>query len=113
MIVAEAKSESGHSETEGPEVVAEAKETEELLPETGSNGDSEPNQENIEDGSTFSYDQLKTKSSKPVSGIDFKRREVSIYLHIVVLCMYSCSLRFIFFKGVWKYIYQIFRYEKL
>ncbi|KAF7804071.1 villin-3-like isoform X1 [Senna tora] len=79
---AEAKSESGLSETEGPEVVAEAKETGDLAPETGSNGDLEPKQEIVEDGNdgqssqrTFSYDQLKTKSTNPVSGIDFKRRE--------------------------------------
>ncbi|KAK4272520.1 hypothetical protein QN277_021066 [Acacia crassicarpa] len=78
----EAKSESGQSETEGPEEVVDAKETEELATETGSNEDLEPKQENVEDvndnqssQSTFSYDQLKTKSSNPVSGIDFKRRE--------------------------------------
>lgn len=28
--------------------------------------------------STFSYDQLKSKSENPVTGIDFKRREVGV-----------------------------------
>ncbi|XP_061363942.1 villin-3-like [Gastrolobium bilobum] len=72
----EAKSESAYSEMEE---AAEAKETQELAPESGSNGDLEPKQENVEDGNdsqrTFSYDQLKTKSGKNVSGIDPKRRE--------------------------------------
>lgn len=87
--MAETKSESGNSETGGPEEAAEAKETQELASETGSNGDLEPKQKDVEDGkdsqssqSTFSYDQLKTKSNNPVSGIDFKRREVSLDLHV-------------------------------
>ena len=85
-----AKSESGHSEIEGPEEAVEAKEREELAPETGSNGNSEPVQENGKDGSdsqsqrTFSYDQLKNKSDNPVSEIDVKRREVSLTLDIVL-----------------------------
>ncbi|TKY62623.1 Villin-2 protein [Spatholobus suberectus] len=76
------KSESAPSETEGVEEAAEAKETEELPPETGTNGDSEPKQENVEDRNdsensqnVFSYEQLKTKSGRVVSGIDLKRRE--------------------------------------
>lgn len=35
-------------------------------PETGTNGDE----------TTFSYERLKTKSSNPVHGIDYKQREV-------------------------------------
>lgn len=57
----------------------------EVPPVSQSNGeDSEPNQETVreaidsESGQTFSYDQLKAKSDNPVTGIDFKRREVSI-----------------------------------
>ncbi|XP_061340327.1 villin-3-like [Gastrolobium bilobum] len=78
----DAKSESAHSETEGLEEVAEAKETQELAPETGTNGDSESKQENVEDGndsqnsqSVFSYEQLMTKSGNHLSGVDLKRRE--------------------------------------
>ncbi|KAF1897790.1 hypothetical protein Lal_00032550 [Lupinus albus] len=78
----DAKHESPHSESGGPEEVAEAKETQETSPETGSNGDSEPKQEKVEDGndgqnnqSVFSYEQLNTKSGSVVSGIDLKRRE--------------------------------------
>ncbi|XP_027350667.1 villin-3-like isoform X2 [Abrus precatorius] len=78
----DAKSESTPSETEGLEEVAGVKETEELVPGTGTNGDSEPKQENVEVGNDsensenfFSYEQLKTKSGSLVSGIDLKRRE--------------------------------------
>ncbi|KAL5124432.1 Villin-2 [Glycine soja] len=67
------------SDSSEVEEVAEAKETEELPPETGSNGDLEPKQENVEEGNdgqrTFSYEQLKTKSGRNVPGIDLKRRE--------------------------------------
>ncbi|XP_020211398.1 villin-3 isoform X1 [Cajanus cajan] len=81
-FVPDTKSESAPSETEAVEEVAEAKETEEVAPETGTNGDSEPKQENVQDGNDsensqnfFSYEQLKTKSGSVVSGIDLKRRE--------------------------------------
>ncbi|XP_057438079.1 villin-3 [Lotus japonicus] len=74
---ADAKSESAHSEEALEE---EAKEREELAPETGSNGDSEPKQENVEDENDsqnsqrfFSYEKLKAKSE--LSGVDLKRRE--------------------------------------
>ncbi|KAH1194677.1 Villin-2 [Glycine max] len=79
------KSESAPSETEVVEEVADVKETEEVAPEAGTNGDSEqPKQENVEDGrndsennnqNVFSYEQLKTKSGSVVSGIDLKQRE--------------------------------------
>lgn len=99
VLLPEAKSESGQSETEGPEEIAVVKETEEHATETGSNGDSEPKQEIVEDVDdnqnsqrTFSYDQLKTKSSNPVSGIDFKRREVSLDLPLLIfLFPWDCS----------------------
>ncbi|XP_057720707.1 villin-3 [Arachis stenosperma] len=78
----DAKSESTPSETEGPEEVAEVKETEEPAPGTGSNGNSEPKQESVEDSNdtqnsqtVFSYEQLKAKSGSHLSGIDLKRRE--------------------------------------
>ncbi|KAI4300793.1 hypothetical protein L6164_034128 [Bauhinia variegata] len=79
--LSETKSESTHSETEVAEEAGESKMSQELPPISGSNGASTPKQENVEDGNgqssqgTFSYDQLKTKSDNPVTGIDFKRRE--------------------------------------
>lgn len=78
----EAKSESAYSETEGSVDIGEVKEAEEVTP-ASENNVTEPKQavqdetysETIQ--STFSYDQLKAKSDNPVTGIDFKRREVS------------------------------------
>ncbi|KAL4607947.1 hypothetical protein ACB092_09G212100 [Castanea dentata] len=78
---AETKSENDRSDSEGPQEVAEIKESEEVAPRSESNGgDSEPKQETVQEndsgsGRTFSYDQLKAKSDNPVTGIDFKRRE--------------------------------------
>ncbi|XP_058738233.1 villin-3 [Vicia villosa] len=78
----DAKSETAPSESEGPEEVTETKEAEELAPETGSNGNSETKQEDVEDGndnqnsqSVFTYEQLKAKSGSHLSGVDLKRRE--------------------------------------
>ncbi|XP_054809199.1 villin-2-like isoform X3 [Prosopis cineraria] len=78
----EGKGESARAETGRLEEVEDAEETEELAHETGGDGDSEPKQENLDDDVvspssrvTYSYDQLKTLSDTPVSGIDFKRRE--------------------------------------
>jgi len=89
--IPDTKSESAPSEKEIVEEVTEVKETEVVALETGTNGDSEqPKQENVEDGGNdsennnqnfFSYEQLKTKSGSVVSGIDLKRREVSLGLH--------------------------------
>ncbi|XP_068494097.1 villin-3-like isoform X2 [Phaseolus vulgaris] len=75
VLAAETKSDSSEVEE-----VAEAKETtEEPAPETGSNEDMEPKEENVEESNgnqmTFSYEQLKTKSGIDVAGIDLKRRE--------------------------------------
>lgn len=77
---AEVKSES---EAEGSEV-AETKDTEEVTSvseslgeDTESKQDTEQDEINNESGqSTFMYDQLKAHSDNPVTGIDFKRREV-------------------------------------
>lgn len=70
--ILDTKSESAPSKMEVVEEVADVKETEEVAPEAGTNGDSEqPKQENVEDGrndsennnlNVFSYEQLKTKS---------------------------------------------------
>ena len=82
VLAAETKSENDRSESEGPQEVAEIKESEEVAPRSESNGgNSEPKQETVQEndsgsGRTFSYDQLKAKSDNPVTGIDFKRREV-------------------------------------
>lgn len=85
VLSADAKSETAPSESEGPEEVTETKEAEELAPETGSNGNSETKLEDVEDGndnqnsqSVFTYEQLKAKSGSHLSGIDLKRREVSL-----------------------------------
>jgi len=88
VLAAETKSDSSEVEE-----VAEAKETtEEPAPETGSNEDMEPKEENVEESNgnqmTFSYEQLKTKSGIDVAGIDLKRREVSRFLLILlILCV--------------------------
>jgi len=64
---------SEDNETEGSTTVSENNEEQ-----------SEAKQEPLQDVNTsenmvtvFSYDQLKAKSDNPVTGIDFKRREVS------------------------------------
>lgn len=82
MLSEEEKSESANSETEGSLDVAEVKEVEEVAL-ASEDYVSEPKQETVRDGndsesslSTFSYDQLKAKSDNPVTGIDFKQREV-------------------------------------
>ncbi|RZC83466.1 hypothetical protein C5167_046252 [Papaver somniferum] len=94
---AEEKSESTASEVEAPpevsEVVEEVKETVEEVKETmedevesvsisENNGEDteekqeEPQADEIAAGSTtFSYDQLRSKSTDPAQGIDFKQRE--------------------------------------
>ena len=83
FLTEEAKSESAYSETEGSVDIGEVKEAEEFTPASEDNV-IEPKQATVQDEnysdtnqSTFSYDQLKAKSENPVTGIDFKRREVS------------------------------------
>ncbi|XP_010269772.1 PREDICTED: villin-2 [Nelumbo nucifera] len=73
------KSENTSPEVEDAQETQEVKETEGVVSVSQSNGEDlvkeviQPN-ENGGDG-TFTYDQLKTKSANPVSGIDFKKRE--------------------------------------
>ena len=97
---AEAKSELDPSEAEDSQEVAEAKETD-VVSETNGE-DSEPKQEIEQDEtgsgstqSTFSYEQLKAKSENPVTGIDFKRREVcpaiDVFKFALSFSEYSCS----------------------
>ncbi|KAK7278925.1 hypothetical protein RJT34_23964 [Clitoria ternatea] len=73
--VAEAKSDIADTEVEE---VAEAKETEELTPETGG-GDLEPKEETEDDGNvnqkTFSYETLKAKAVHDLPGVDLNQRE--------------------------------------
>lgn len=91
VLAAETKSENDQSESEGPQEVAEIKESEEVAPRSESNGgNSEPKQETVQEndsgsGRTFSYDQLKAKSDNPVTGIDFKRREVVSIMNAFIL----------------------------
>ncbi|XVF75782.1 hypothetical protein PTKIN_Ptkin13bG0214500 [Pterospermum kingtungense] len=98
----EAKSEVDPSEAEDSQEIAQA----ETGLASGKIGEySEPKQETEqqeENGSggtqsTFSYDQLKAKSENPVTGIDFKRREVCPAL------MFLGSL-FIFFLNVFMFL---------
>ena len=72
------------SETEGPQELPEVKETGEAAPASESSED-DSKQKTLQDESesessrsTFSYDQLRAKSDNPVTGIDFKRREVGL-----------------------------------
>ena len=41
--------------------------------------------ESVDSQSTFSYEQLKAKSENPVTGIDFKRREVCFFIRFIPL----------------------------
>lgn len=81
------KSEVAVSENEDSQGQSDVNEIEGASAAPESNGeDSTPKQEEEQDDngggtvesglSTFSYDQLKAKSENPVTGIDFKRREV-------------------------------------
>lgn len=76
--------EFANSESEASQGVAELKEEEdETAPPSESNEEESENKEETEQEysivDTFSYDQLKAKSENPVTGIDFKRREVSTH----------------------------------
>lgn len=72
------------AEHEDPKNAFKVKETETTEPAPETNGEdsgSKPEIEQDENGSettqsTFSYEQLRAKSENPVTGIDFKRREV-------------------------------------
>lgn len=89
LLAAATRNDTANSESEVPEEDFDVKETEEIAPVSESNGgDSaglkqEADQDEIgreSSLSTFSYDQLKAKSDNPITGIDFKRREVGILL---------------------------------
>lgn len=85
VLSADAKSETAYSEAEGSQDAAE-----EVVPASESNTeDPKSKQETVHDGngsessqSKFSYDQLKAKSDNPVTGIDFKRREVCPIMNV-------------------------------
>lgn len=57
-----------------PEAVLESQETE----QDESGGESTQ--------TTFSYEQLRAKSENPVTGIDFKRREVGCFMILITFC---------------------------
>lgn len=79
------KNVASHFETEDSQEVSERKESEAATPLSPTNmEDSQPKEETKQDEAEttgpptiFSYDQVKAKSENPVTGIDFKRREVS------------------------------------
>ena len=54
--------------------------------ESVSKDDTEQQQETASGNtqSTFSYEQLRAKSENPVTGIDFKRREVGAFLRLLI-----------------------------
>ena len=91
VIAAEPKAEYACFESDASEKVGDVKEGE-VVPVSESNGDdSETKQvtEQDENGSetsrsTFSYDQLKARSDNPVTGIDFKRREVCLVMNVII-----------------------------
>jgi phage protein D len=76
---AEAKDEKAFSEVEATEEATEAKEEEEVSPAAEASAEeAKPKQDDSEvetTGVTFTYERLQAKSEKPVTGIDFKRRE--------------------------------------
>lgn len=87
------KIEMAVSETEDSQGVSDVNETEEAASVPESNGEdsnSTPKLEEEQDDngteagqSTFSYEQLRAKSENPVTGIDFKRREVGSTLSMI------------------------------
>lgn len=97
ILAAAIKSEDA-PEVEDSKEALEVKETEtvEPIPETdGDNSGSKPKSDPDENGSettqsTFTYDELKAKSDNPVTGIDFKSREVRPFFPIRILCLQSC-----------------------
>lgn len=87
-------------ESSAPEVVedsqseaTEAQETASVEPEFVSNGEESVSKDDAEQQeltgsgstqSTFSYEQLRAKSENPVTGIDFKRREVGPFVRLLI-----------------------------
>lgn len=80
---AEGKSQSGSPTAEDQQEPVDTKgtaETDEHQPEADDEDAQvrqDPVEENEADGSIFSYERLKAKSTDPVTGIDYKKREVS------------------------------------
>ncbi|KAG7566033.1 Villin/Gelsolin [Arabidopsis suecica] len=76
---AEAKDEKAFSEVEASEEASEAKEEEEVSPATEVSAEEAKSKQDDSEvettGATFTYERLQAKSGKPVTGIDFKRRE--------------------------------------
>lgn len=99
MIAAAIENEKASDAVENSKEPSEVKETEvaESVEETNW-AESEPKPEQEQDDSSdcsqtiFSYDRLKAKSDNPVTGIDFKRREVCICGLILLLLPYSYQL---------------------
>ena len=87
------------TETEDSQEASNVNETEGGATVPESNGeDSTPKQEEQQDyigteagQSTFSYEQLKAKSENPVTGIDFKRREVGSTLNMTRSYIVACN----------------------
>lgn len=82
--------------------MSDVNETEEAASVPESNGEdsnSTPKLEEQQDDngteagqSTFSYEQLRAKSENPVTGIDFKRREVGSTLSMITSFKFLCVL---------------------
>lgn len=91
---AEARSEVDPYEAEDSQEIAQA-ETGVVSEKIGE--DSEAQQESKQENgsgstqSTFSYEQLKAKSENPVTGIDFKRREVCPAFDVLKFTLYLFS----------------------
>lgn len=86
------KTDDANSEGADPLEISSAVDGGESISE--SNGaDSDAKQDSLVeengDGKTFSYERLKSKSSKPVTGIDYKRREVCNLMVFLILCNHT------------------------
>lgn len=84
------KSEDANEIEDSKEVfkVTDTEAVEPALETNGGDSESKPEIDPDESGqSTFSYDQLKAKSDNPVTGIDFKRREVYCCIHIYLFLL--------------------------
>lgn len=63
-------------ETEVVQPASESNEESEPKPEAEAEAEPDENASESESEITYSYDRLKSKSDNPVTGIDFKQREV-------------------------------------
>lgn len=83
-IVKSEEPSDGLESNEGSEVTTETSEPVQVqeMNGEGSATKSAPEEsecDSVDSQSTFTYEQLKAKSENPVTGIDFKRREVCFY----------------------------------